>query len=80
MQVDVPEQIQAKIRTKIRARRLPLPPKWSVRVWAGTGKGDVCSACDRPITASDLESEIAELSLRFHKACFDLWNLGLGSE
>jgi len=76
MNADVAEHIRA----KIRAGRLPRSPKWPVRVLRGTGKGGVCCACDRPITAADFESEVAGFSLRFHNPCLDVWKLKLGSE
>jgi hypothetical protein len=74
--MDMPEHIRA----KIRVGRLPRPPTWRIPVWASTGKGHLCSGCDRPITPADFESEVEDLGLRFHKACFDVWTLGLGSE
>jgi hypothetical protein len=41
-------------------------------VWAGRGNGRPCNACDRPITAEQLEYEVEgpERALRFHRECF----------
>ena len=52
-----------------------LPHKEHVVGWAGRGEGYPCAACDRRVTAADVEYEwdASHGELRFHWACFTLW-------
>jgi hypothetical protein len=70
------------IRRKLRDGRLP---HYSIpRVWGGPSDGEVCNACDKPITKQQfmLEGIASTLSdtredkkpIQFHVTCFELWN------
>jgi len=63
------------IREKILAGGLP---KENCRVtWFGFGTGVVCTACDQPIAADDVEVE-CDLpgggTIRLHRKCYDVWS------
>jgi hypothetical protein len=74
MALDIPEYI----RRKVLAGLLPPAPQAPIRVWAGTGNGQLCNGCDRTISAAEFECELespAGQPVRLHKACFDAWKL-----
>jgi hypothetical protein len=56
-----------------------LPAVLSERIFAGYGSGRVCVACDRAITASQIEYEVEDSSqdrrLIFHMGCHVVWQL-----
>jgi hypothetical protein len=73
------ENIEAKIRAKIAARRLPL--KNSIGAWAGFGSGGLCDACDRPILGTEVEHELdfegaggGVRAFYFHANCEAIWS------
>jgi hypothetical protein len=57
-----------------------LPSEGPSRMWGGYGTGQICSLCDKPIEAHDVEYE-AELTgaavqtFRFHVVCQSVWQL-----
>ena len=63
------------IRIKLDNGMLPkdAPPK----LWAGTGSGKACSACEELIAPAQHEYELqyddARASIRFHLRCHGLW-------
>jgi hypothetical protein len=63
------------VHDKIAAGLLPMAPHNGEKVWAGQGSGQICDGCDRPIPASAVECEIdiADRTLRFHRACLAAW-------
>jgi hypothetical protein len=54
---------------------LCLRPDRSIKSYAGNGTNKACDGCDRPITPENIEYEvdIANRTLRFHRACFTIW-------
>lgn len=69
------DDLGALIRSKVLAGTLPKDAP--VRVWAGYGNGRVCSACDLPSTAKDIEYETDMAdgrTFRFHQPCLTLWH------
>jgi hypothetical protein len=49
-------------------------------LWAGTGSGESCALCDRPIEIQQVEYELefntqAALVYRFHRICHQAWEL-----
>ena len=67
--------IGALMRAKVLAGTLPKDPP--VKVWAGYGTGKVCSACDLPTTAEDIEYETDMANghtFVFHQPCLTLWH------
>ena len=76
------EALRTLIRKKLKDGRLPLD---SVsRFWGGPADGEVCDACDKPITKQQLVLEgIASVlggastdkqPIQFHVACFQVWD------
>jgi len=74
------EALRTLIRKKLKDGRLPLN---SVsRFWGGPADGEVCDACDKPITKQQLVLEgIASVlgdapkkPIQFHVACFQVWD------
>jgi hypothetical protein len=63
------------IRTKLDAGTLPLDAP--ARLWAGIGSGKVCTACEQPIRATQMEYEPEYADGRaviyFHAECHRLW-------
>ena len=52
-----------------------LPPAHPQRVWAGSGTGETCAACDRviPIDAVEVEAQGADDKYRhYHGTCYIL--------
>jgi len=69
---DVSEVILA----KIRAGALPRPIDQSVKSYAGKGTNKTCDGCDQTVTADDIDYEVyvaRNRTLRFHGACFTIW-------
>jgi hypothetical protein len=78
------DALRALIRQKLQDGRLPLNN--TPRFWGGPGDGEVCDACDKPITKQQLvlEGIASTLSLsdrpkdkkpiQFHVACFQMWD------
>jgi hypothetical protein len=57
-----------------------LPRIQTARAWAGNGSGELCSLCESPIDAGQIEYEVdcqqgpnTQL-LRFHELCYRLWS------
>ena len=72
------EWIRYLIRKKLRDGRLPYN---SVpRLWGVAGDGQVCDACDEPITKlqlmmEGLASRLADKKpIQFHVRCFQIWD------
>jgi hypothetical protein len=61
------------IRLKVAAGLLPSASP--VKIWAGFGGGEPCSACDVPVSRGQTEYEFEHESrpYRLHLACFALW-------
>jgi hypothetical protein len=70
---DAAARVRPKVREKIATRSLPCEP--CKAVWGGAGSGAPCAACDRPILPSEIEFECEQPGdlLRFHQACYVLW-------
>ena len=71
LQVDLRGTIRLKVATGL------LPKDAPVRMWAGYGTGKVCSACDLPTTAEDIEYETDMANghtFVFHQPCLTLWH------
>jgi hypothetical protein len=69
------------IRSKITDGRLPR--NGTERVWGARGTGEICDACDTPITKDEFiiegvylhcTLEDAALALLLHARCFWLWD------
>jgi len=71
-----PEAIRDLIHQKLQAGRLPLNS--TPRFWSGPADGEVCDACDKPITKQQLVMEGIASTLsdkkpfQFHVPCFQL--------
>jgi len=53
-----------------------LPTEAPVKLWAGNGRGDPCTACEQPILKSQVEYEPAydgRAPIRLHIGCHGLW-------
>jgi hypothetical protein len=70
---DPAPRVRLEIREKIATRSLPCEP--CKAVWGGAGSGAPCAACDRPILPAEIEFECEQPGdlLRFHQACYVLW-------
>jgi hypothetical protein len=72
------EAIRILIREKLRDGRLPYDSM--PRFWGGPADGEVCDACEKPITKQQLVMEgiASTLSdkkpIQFHVACFQIWD------
>jgi hypothetical protein len=70
------EALQVLIRTKLNDGRLPIEN--APRLWGGSGRGETCGACERPITEDQLSIEgLAADSGTFlilHVRCFQVWS------
>lgn len=72
------EAIRLLIRQKLQDGRLPLNSM--PRFWGGPADGEVCDACDEPITKQQLVMEgIAatpsdKKPIQFHVRCFQMWD------
>jgi hypothetical protein len=61
------------IQSKLADGRLPhkIPP----RISGGIGYGQMCNACDEPITKEQMGLEdIGQNALHFHVSCFNIWD------
>ena len=57
-----------------------LPRHAPSKIWGGYGSGKLCSLCDRPIEAHEIEYEIeyaegSAIAYRFHRVCESIWQL-----
>ena len=63
------------VREKLHAGTLPLDDP--LKVWAGIGSGNPCSACERPILQSQTEYDVQYYDgrppVRLHVGCHGLW-------
>jgi hypothetical protein len=52
-----------------------LPTSHPLKIWAGPGRGQPCTACDQPIGPAQVEYEFetGEQVCRFHVGCHGLW-------
>jgi hypothetical protein len=72
------EALRLLIRQKLQDGRLPLNSM--PRFWGGPSDGEVCDACDKPITKEQLVMEGIASTLRdtkpvqFHVRCFHIWD------
>ena len=72
------DTIRTLIREKLKDGRLPLNSM--PRFWGGPADGEVCDACDTPITKQQLVMEgiASTLSdkkpIQFHVRCFHIWD------
>ena len=72
------EAIRILIREKLRDGRLPYDSM--PRFWGGPADGEVCDACEKPITKQQLVMEgiASTLSdkqpIQFHVGCFQIWD------
>ena len=73
-----PDQLRHIVTQKRREGRLPRIT--TARAWAGNGSGAVCTVCEFPIEAGEIEYEVewqnahAVELLRFHELCYRLCN------
>lgn len=71
-------ELRTEVRRRIAAGRLPCTPQHYL--WAGTGDGQLCSLCDRPINSQQIEYELQFNTnplthYRFHRICHEAWEL-----
>lgn len=56
-----------------------LPSEACEVTWYGPGRGKPCRACDVPVLSTEIEVECdlpsGEKGVRFHRECFDAWNV-----
>jgi hypothetical protein len=72
------DELRLEARRRLACGRLPSVQQQYL--WAGTGDGQLCSLCDRPIDAQQIEYELqfntAPPSVyRFHRICHQAWEL-----
>ena len=73
-----PDALRVSIRQKLQDGRLPLNSM--PRFWGGPADGEVCDACDKPITKQQLVMEGIASTLgdkkpiQFHVSCFQIWD------
>ena len=71
------DTLRALIREKLKDGRLPFDSM--PRFWGGPADGEVCDACDKPITKQQLMMEGVvstpgdEKPIQFHVQCFQFW-------
>ena len=68
-------ELRLRILQRIEDGRLPVMlPR---HIAAGYGAGNVCAACDQPVTATQVEYEVqaGDPLLRFHLGCYVLWQI-----
>lgn len=68
------DELRTTIRGKLACGALPRA-KCQV-TWFGPGAGHRCVACERAISRQDIECECEQVAglLRFHQACFAVWD------
>ena len=68
-----PDEIVEKIRAGV------LPSDACDVTWYGPGSGQPCRACELPILSGEVEVECdlpsGEREVRFHRTCFEAWDL-----
>ena len=72
-----PKDIYLVIRAKLADGRLPLNS--IPRIWGGPGQGEICDACERPVTANEFLMEGVSLAegkkgIHLHSQCFYIWD------
>ena len=63
--------------TRTRLQNAELPREKCQVTWFGPGTGACCDVCGRVITRSEIECECEQAGgavLRFHQACFAIWD------
>lgn len=68
--------LRLQIRERIQSGRLPL--MFPQEIYAGRGEGNLCPACDQPITSSEIEYEVdagSHGALRLHLGCHAIWQM-----
>jgi hypothetical protein len=69
-----PEDLLDRIRRRILAGHLP--KEGCLATWYGKGTGQICAACEQPITPNEVEVE-CDLPdggmVRLHSRCYDVW-------
>lgn len=72
------DELRLEARRRVSGGQLPCqPPRY---MWAGAGDGQMCSLCDRPIDARQIEYELdfgthPVTVHRFHRICHEAWEL-----
>jgi hypothetical protein len=78
------EEIRILIRQKLKDGRLPFNSM--ARFWGGPADGELCDACDKPITKQQLVMEGISVSstlsdrardkksIQLHVKCFQIWD------
>jgi hypothetical protein len=77
MQFDEKE-LRLEVRRRVADGRLPCETQRYL--WAGTGDGQLCSLCDRPVHPDQIEYELQfntnpATVYRFHLICHQAWEL-----
>ena len=69
--------LRLRVRERIENGRLPMMVPTLIE--AGYGSGEVCVACDQPITSTQVEYELADCRdgrlLCFHLGCHVVWQI-----
>ena len=76
-----PQTLRAMIQQRI--ERGSLPREKCLVTWFGPGSGRACDACSRLIGKHEIECECEHPRggvLRFHQACFAIWDQQRGDE
>jgi hypothetical protein len=75
--VDVPKSLAEMVRERLDAGILPFDIP--VKLWAGMGSGQPCTACEQPILKAQVEYELQydaaddHAPIRLHAGCHGLW-------
>jgi hypothetical protein len=68
-------ELRLRVRQLLLMGRLPLVPP--IEVAAGYGHDDLCAACERSITANEMEYEFVDRTtgrrLSVHSRCYTVW-------
>lgn len=67
---------ELRLLTRDKLRRGELPREKCQVTWFGPGIGQPCDLCRRPISRTEIECECEQSgpALRFHQACFAVWD------
>ena len=73
------DSLRVLVREKLQNGRLPFSNM--SRFWSGPGHGEVCDACDKPITKQQLVMEglsdrpTDKKPFQLHITCFQMWDV-----
>jgi hypothetical protein len=73
------DSLRALVREKLQSGRLPFDNM--SRFWSGPANGEVCDACDKPITKQQLVMESVsnrptdKKPFQLHITCFQMWDV-----